>query len=96
MAVLEKVLFSTQSVYQEKADDQTNENILPQKTIDYNSIAEEFTDENDTVIDLIMQTQLKTEPITTPEPSINHISIYLCSPTQKIELLFHYFCKYLI
>lgn len=70
MVVLEKVLVSTQSVYLEKADVQTNENVLPQKTIDYNSIAEEFSDQNNTVIDLIMQTQLKTEPITTPEPSI--------------------------
>lgn len=46
----------------------SKENISPQKTIDYNSIAEEFTEQNGTVIDLIMQTQLKTEPITTPEP----------------------------
>lgn len=69
VVVLEKVLVSTQPVFPEKFDVQTNENVLPQKTIDYNSIAEEFTDQNDTVIDLIMQTQLKTEPITTPEPS---------------------------
>ncbi|XP_055322734.1 uncharacterized protein LOC129578351 isoform X1 [Sitodiplosis mosellana] len=68
VVVLEKVLVSTQPVFPEKFDVQTNENVLPQKTIDYNSIAEEFTDQNDTVIDLIMQTQLKTEPITTPEP----------------------------
>lgn len=67
--VLEKVLVSTQAVFVDKFDVQTNENVLPQKTIDYNSIAEEFTDQNDTVIDVIMQTQLKTEPITTPEPS---------------------------
>lgn len=69
VVVLEKVLVSTQPVYPEKYDIQTNENVLPQKTIDYNSVAEEITDQNDTVIDLIMQTQLKTEPITTPEPS---------------------------
>lgn len=69
VVVMGKVLVSTQSVFPEKFDGQTNENVLPQKTIDYNSIAEEFVDQNDTVIDLIMQTQLKTEPVTTPEPS---------------------------
>lgn len=67
--VLEKVLVSTQPVIPDKNEIHTNENVLPQKTIDHNSIAEEYTDQNNTVIDLIMQTQLKTEPITTPEPS---------------------------
>lgn len=83
VVVLEKVLVSTQPVYPERFDVQTNENVLPQKTIDYNSIAEEFIDQNDTVIDLIMQTQLKTEPITTPEPST--YLIYL-----RIWLMFHF------
>lgn len=69
VVVLEKVLVSTQPVYPEKFDVHTNENVLPQKTIDHNSIAEEFIDQNDTFIDSIMHTQLKTEPITTPEPS---------------------------
>lgn len=69
--VLEKVLVTTQPVYPAKFGIQSNENVLPQKTIDYNSVAEEFTDnQNETVIDLIMQTQLKTEPVTTPEPSM--------------------------
>lgn len=69
--VLEKVLVTTQPVYPAKFGIQPNENVLPQKTIDYNSVAEEFTDnQNETVIDLIMQTQLKTEPVTTPEPSM--------------------------
>lgn len=75
VVVLEKVLVSTQPVLPEKNDIHTNENVLPQKTIDYNSIAEEITDQNDTVIDLIMQTQLKTEPITTPEPSNYYLSL---------------------
>lgn len=57
----------------------SNENVLPQKTIDYNSITEEFAEQNETVIDLIMQTQLKTEPITTPEP--RKISNYVSSLT---------------
>lgn len=51
----------------------SNENVVIQEKKDYNSIARE---ENDTVIDLIMQTQLKTEPITTPEPrKIPHLSV---------------------
>lgn len=70
--VLETVLVSTQPAIPDKNDIQTNENVLPQKTFDYNSIADDFTDQNGTVIDLIMQTQLKTEPITTPEPSMNY------------------------
>lgn len=66
--VLEKVLVTTHPVVPAKFGLSNSDNVNPQKTIDYNSIAEEFTDQNDTVIDLIMQTQLKTEPITTPEP----------------------------
>lgn len=89
VVVLEKVLVSTQPVFPEKFDVQTNENVLPQKTIDYNSIAEEFIDQNDTVIDLIMQTKLKTEPITTPEPSILlKCYAFSCDFRILIEILF--------
>lgn len=73
--LLDKEQVGTQPTLSEKDDIQTNENMLPQKTIDYNSIAEEFTDRNDTAIDLIMQTQLKTEPVTTPEPSNKYQNI---------------------
>lgn len=74
VVVMGNVLVSTQPVLPEKNEIQTNENVLPQKTIDYNSIAEEFTGQNDSVIDPIMHTQLKTEPITTPEPSNLHFN----------------------
>lgn len=79
--VLEKSLVTQQPIPPKKLNGgsgaSSNENVLPQKTIDYNSIAEEFAEQNDTVIDLIMQTQLKTEPITTPEPRkiSSHVSI---------------------
>lgn len=79
--VLEKVLVTTHPVLPAKFGSSHTDTVNPQKTIDYNSIAEEFTDQNDTVIDLIMQTQLKTEPITTPEPrmcSFNAIYVFSC------------------
>lgn len=76
--VLEKSLVTQQPILSKKLNggggssgNPPNENVLPQKTIDYNSITEEFTEQNETGIDLILQTQLKTEPITTPEPRKN-------------------------
>lgn len=73
--VLENVLVSTQPVIPEKLE--TNENASPQKTIDYNSIVDEFIEQNDTIV---IPTHLKTEPITTPEPSMHthtHIFFYI-------------------
>lgn len=67
--ILVKEPMSTQPTFIDRNDIQTNENLVPQKTIDHNSIAEEVHDRNDTAIDVIVQTQLKTEPVTTPEPS---------------------------
>lgn len=66
--ILEQQVASTQPTFALKNDILTNENLVPQKTIDYNSIAEEYVERNDTAIDLIMQTSLRTEPVTTPEP----------------------------
>lgn len=67
--LLDKEQVSTSPILSEKDDILTNEGLLPQKTIDYNSIADEFADQNNTAVDLVMQTQLKTQPATTPEPS---------------------------
>lgn len=67
--LLEKEPIITQPTFIDRNDIRTNENLVPLKTIDYNSIAEEIVERNETAIDAIVQTQLKTEIVTTPEPS---------------------------
>lgn len=74
--IVEQQITSTQSTFALKNDILTNENVVPQKTIDYNSIAEEYIERNDTTIDLILHTSLRTEPVTTPEPR-NSLVIHL-------------------
>lgn len=59
----------TQPTFIDRNDMQTNENLIPLKTIDYNSIAEEIVERNESAIDAVVQTHLKTEIVTTPEPS---------------------------